>query len=109
MSVPLGAIAGWAAKSPGLSVVTLKVTVWEASSAGPGEMLVAQAGMVCAPRSEMTVWFAPAVKVGASLTAVMVIVRVPDALLLAPPFAVPPSSRAVTVRVARPLASAAGV
>ena len=108
MSVPLGAIAGWEAKSPGLSLVTMNVTVWEASSAGPGEMLVAQAGMVCG-MSEMPSWSGPAVKVGASLTAVMVIVRVPGALLLAPPLAVPPSSRAVTVRVAKPLAFAAGV
>ena len=48
-------------------------------------------------------------KLGASLTAVTVIVKVCVALVSTPPLAVPPSSVIVTVTVAVPLALAAGV
>jgi hypothetical protein len=43
------------------------------------------------------------------LTAATVIVKVPAALAFAPPLAVPPLSRAVTVIVPTPFASAARV
>ena len=46
VSVPSGAIAGWTAKSPGLLLETVKVTLSEASSAGPGVIPVAQPGTV---------------------------------------------------------------
>ena len=53
---------------------------------------VAQPGTVCAPASSSTVWFAPFVKLGASLTGVTVIVKVCAALVSTPPLAVPPLS-----------------
>ena len=59
------------------------------------------------PRSRDCGAIAP--MVGASLTAVTVIVNVGGAVLSTPPFAVPPSSCAVTVTVAVPFAFAAGV
>jgi hypothetical protein len=49
------------------------------------------------------------VKLGASFTGSTVIVNDTGALVSLPPFAVPPSSCAVTLTVAAPLASAAGV
>ena len=49
------------------------------------------------------------VKLGASLTAVTVMVKVWVALVSTPPLAVPPSSWMLTVTVAVPLALAAGV
>ena len=72
-------------------------------------MPVAQPATDCAPRSETTVWFAPALKLGASLTDWIVIVKVCGALVSVPPFAVPPVSCAVTVTVATPFALTAGV
>ena len=89
--------------------VTTKVSVWPLSLAGPALMPVAQPATVCAPASSSTVWSAPFVKLGASLTAVTVIVKVCAALVSTPPLAVPPLSCSVTVTVAVPLALAAGV
>ena len=42
VSFPLGSIAGWTANSAGVSAMTVKVTVWAASLAGPGEIAVTQ-------------------------------------------------------------------
>jgi len=49
------------------------------------------------------------VKIGGSLIGSIVSVKVLAALVSTPPLAVPPSSCAVTVTVATPFASAAGV
>ena len=61
---------------------------------GPALIAVAQPATVCAPASSSTVWSAPFVKDGASLTSVTVIVNVCGADVSTPPFAVPPSSAA---------------
>jgi hypothetical protein len=45
LSVPSGAIAGWAAKRPLLSFATVKLTVCPDSLAGPAETLLAQAAL----------------------------------------------------------------
>ena len=37
-------MAGWTLKSPGLSALTVKLTFWEDSFAGPGEIAVAPLG-----------------------------------------------------------------
>src|ERR1700760_1596511 len=105
-------MAGAAANSPGLlSPVTTKSTVWPDSSAGPGEIAVANPATVCGPASSATVWFAPALKVGASLTGVTLIVMVlADGSVSTPPLAVPPLSCTWNVNEASgdPLALAAG-
>ena len=54
----------------------MKSTVWPDSFAGPFEIAVAHGVTVCAPLSSFTVWLAPFVKLGTSLTAVTVIVNV---------------------------------
>ena len=59
--------------------------------------------------SSSTVWSAPFVKLGASLTAVTVIVNVCVGDASTPPLAVPPSSVIRSVIVAVPFAFAAGV
>ena len=59
-----------------------KVSVCPLSFGGPGVMLVAQLATVCAPASSATVWSAPLVKLGASLTAVTVMVKLCGALVL---------------------------
>ena len=65
--------------------------------------------IVVGPLSSVTVRSPPSLKVGASLTGVIVIVAVCAVEVSLPPLLVPPSSTAVTVMVAVPLASAAGV
>lgn len=105
--MPSSATAGATAKSEPLSVVTLKLTVWPASFAGPGEMSVAQAATVWAPASSSTVWSPPGVKLGASLTAPTLTAKVCGALVSLPPLAVPPSSVATTVTMALPEVSGA--
>src|SRR5205823_4918952 len=62
-----------------------------------------------APASSSTVWSAPLVKLGASFTAVTVMVNVWAALVSTPLLAVPPSSWTCTVSVPEPLALAAVV
>ena len=53
-----GADRGLAANRPALVLlVTMKLTVWPASLAGPALMAVAQPVTVCAPASSSTVWF----------------------------------------------------
>src|SRR5438309_1089272 len=70
-------------------------------------MPVAQPEADCAPASSRAVWSAPSAKEGASLTGVIVIVKVCAALVSTPPLAVPPLSLARTVTVAVPRALAA--
>jgi hypothetical protein len=107
--VPVLLIAGSAEKRALLLVVTVKVSACPLSSAGPALMPVAQLAIVCAPALSADVWSAPFVKLGASFTAVTVIVNVCVALASMPPLAVPPLSLSCTVMVAVPLALAAGV
>src|SRR5829696_10070882 len=52
VSVPPEEIAGWTENRALLLLVTWKVTVWPASSAGPGEMLVAHVASYAPERSE---------------------------------------------------------
>ena len=85
--------------------VTVNVSTWEASSAGPSLMTEAQA-VSMAPLSSSTVTAPPAVKLGASLTAVIVNRNVTSAAVSSPLLAVPPSSDSVTVITVVPLASA---
>ena len=87
-------IAGSTENNALLLVETWKATVCPASFAGPGEMLVAKPGTVCAPAVLSTVWFglAGSVKLGASLTGCTLSVNVCVPLVSTPPFAVPPSS-----------------
>src|SRR5947199_10767231 len=94
----------------------VNVTVWPASSvasgggaAGYGRMFVAQLRIDCGAASSRTVWSAPLVKLGTSLTAVAVIVNVWAADVSTPPLAVPPLSLATMVTVAVPLALGASV
>ena len=109
VSVPFELTAGCTENSELRLLVTVKLTVCPDSSAGPDEMPMAQPAKTCAPASSLTVWFAPFVNYGASLTAVTVIVKVCGGEVSLPPFAVPPLSFAVTVTVALPLAFDAGV
>jgi hypothetical protein len=77
VSVPSAATAGPALNSDGFEFpVTLNETVWPDSSAGPALIAVAQPATLCGPPSSSEVWSAPFVKLGASLTAVMLIVNV---------------------------------
>src|SRR5207248_2053535 len=99
-----------------LLFVTMKFSVWPASSVasgggepGYGRMFVAQLAMDCAGSSSRTVWSAPLVKLGTSLTAVAVMMNVCGAEVSTPPLAVPPSSLATMVTVAVPLAFGASV
>src|SRR5579872_7263091 len=74
VSVPVGLMDGPAENNPGLVLpVTWNVTVCADSSAGPVLIAVAQPLTVCAPEFSSTVWSAPLVKLGGSLTAVIVI------------------------------------
>src|SRR5262245_27317709 len=102
-------MAGWALNRPLLLLLTRNARVCPDSLGGPALRAVAQPGTVCAPASSSADWSAPAADAGASLTAVMVMVKVCAALVSAPPLAVPPSSRRARVMVALPLALAAGV
>ncbi len=106
---PAALTAGWALNSALLSLVTVKPTVWPDSFDGPLLMAVAQPLTVAAPESSNTVWSAPLVNDGASLTGWMVIVKVVFALASLPPLAVPPSSWIRIVTVDEPNALAAGV
>src|SRR5438093_13459219 len=84
-------------------------TVCADSFAGPGEKFVAQPATVCGPASSSTVWFAPFVNDGTSLTGVTVIVKETCALVSTPPFDVPPLSWTVATITALPFAFADGV
>ena len=92
VSVPVASTAGPAANSAAfVFAVTWNVSVWPASFAGPALMLVAQFAMDCAPAPSSTDGSAPLVKLGASFTAVTVMMNVCAALMSTPPFAVPRS------------------
>ena len=81
VSVPVGEIAGAAENSAALLLLTPKLTVWPASFAGPTLMFVAHPVTVCAVTVVFgTLWFAPFVKLGTSLTEVTVIDTVAVAL-----------------------------
>ena len=86
----------------------LNVSVW-LPSFGPALMAVAKLDTDCAPASSLTVWLAPGVKLGASLTLVTVMTKVCVADWFTPPFSTPPSSSSRSVIVAVPNALAAGV
>ena len=75
--MPLDATAGATENRPAFVLpVTLKVSVWPASSAEPLLIAVAQPGTDCAPPSSATDWSPPLVKLGSSFTEVTVIVNV---------------------------------
>ena len=110
LSAPVGDTAGGTENMPGLSfAVMVKLTVCADSLAGPALMPVAHGSTVCAPMSLSTVTVGPAVKAGASFTGVTLMTKVCGAEVSAPPSAVPPLSCRVSVIVAVPFASAAGV
>src|SRR5579862_303613 len=82
VKVPVGLIDGPAENNPGFVLpVTLKCTVWADSSDGPGLIAVAHPVTVCAPAFSRTDWSAPLVKVGASFTAVTLMLNVCGALV----------------------------
>src|SRR5207247_1694526 len=83
--------------------VTLKVSVWPDSFAGPAEIFVAQFATVWAPTLAFTDWSGPLVNEGASLTGLTVMVKFFGADVSCPPLAVPPLSLSTTVIVAEPL------
>jgi hypothetical protein len=56
--------------------VTVNVTIWDASSAGPAEMLLAQPGTVTGPASSSTVSCDALSKLGASFTGMIEITMV---------------------------------
>ena len=89
--------------------MTTKWTVWPDSFAGPAEIAVAQPGKLTAPALSFAETSGPFVNDGASFTGVTLMVNVCGADVSLPPFAMPPLSCAVTVTVALPKASAAGV
>src|SRR5437764_2055825 len=93
----------------GLAAVTIKVTVWPASLAAPGEIFVAQPGTTTLPASRCTNWLGPTAKVGGWLTAVMLMVNDFGALVSWPPLTVPPLSCAWTVTTAEPATFGASV
>jgi hypothetical protein len=89
-------------------LVIWNVRFW-VTPGSPSSTPVAHGFTVCAPASSFTVWFAPAVNTGTSLTPLIVIVKFCAVEVSTPPFAVPPSSDSVTVIDATPLMFAAGV
>src|SRR5262245_9159814 len=109
VNVPVGDTAGAALKSVGFVLpVTLNVSVWPVSP-GPWLIAGAQLAIVCAPLSSSAVGPGPAVKLGAWLIGVTVMVNVCGADVSTPPFAVPPSSLRTSVIVDVPLTPGAAV
>src|SRR4029078_9269937 len=102
VSVPFAATAGCAENSALLLLLTMKSGAWALSSAGPALMAVAQPAIDCAAASSSTVWLAPLVKLGGSVT--VAIVTVPGATFLWSD-----ASLARKVNVSVPLAFAFGV
>ena len=80
----------------------MKSTAWPASLAGPALIAVAQPLDAWAPASSLTVWLAPLVKLGTSLTGLTVIVIDAVSLLRLP-------SLARYVKLSEPLKFAVGV
>src|SRR5882724_8832844 len=85
--VPVELTAGCVENRLLLLFETMKFTAWPDSSAGPAERFVAQLFTVFAPDPAVTVWSAPLVKDGASLTALTVIETVAGAESACPSFA----------------------
>ncbi len=110
VKVPVADTAGATVNSDGLVLpVTMKVSTWEASLAGPGEIAVAHGVTVCAPASSLTVTSAPWVNEGGWLTWLTVMVKLCGAEVSTPPLAVPPLSCRSSVIVAVPKLFTAGV
>ena len=112
VSVPVaGSMAGRTANRAALVLpVRVKVRTWPASSVGPALIPVAHPMTVVSPLSSTTaIGSVPLMKLGASFTAVMVIVKVCGADVSSPPPAVPPLSCSSTVIVAVPFAFGAAV
>ena len=105
VSVPAALTAGATENRPLLLLVTTKEIVWPPSLAGPLLIADAQAATDSGPLFSRTTWSGPFVKLGASLTAVSVIVNVCGGLSSLPPA----SSWAFRVTVDTPFALAAGV
>ena len=101
VSTPVGETAGCTAKRALLSLETLNDTVWPDSLAGPALIDVAHPALY-GPESSFTVTSPPERKLGASFTALTVIVTVAAAEVLAP-------SLAVYVKLSVPLKFSAGV
>ena len=91
-----------------LTLLTAYVGVCALSFAGPA-VNAAQVGRLCAPASSSTAGGLLAVKLGASLIASTVMLKVCGDDVSAPPFDVPPLSCSTSVIVAVPFASGAGV
>ena len=106
---PASETLGWTLNRPLLSLVVLIDRIWLDSLVGPALRAVAHPGTVLAAEFSSTVSSTPTVNVGASFTAVTVIVIVCGTLVSSPPFATPPLSWSLTETVAVPLALAAGV
>ncbi len=111
VNVPSLATSGWTEKRALLLLVRTKSAIdcWlappESSSDGPASNPVAQPATVLAPLSSKTVWFAPLVKAGWSLTGVTVRTNVSVFPVSSPPLAVPPLSLTTTVTVTTPFRS----
>jgi hypothetical protein len=87
LSVPSGLTLGELKKRVLRTTITLKVSVWPASSAGPALIAVAQPVTICAPASSATIWSGPTVKEGGSFTAATVIVTLATLESAVPSFA----------------------
>jgi len=110
LSTPVGLTAGATLNKPGLLLaVMLKLSVCADSLAGPALIAVAQGLKLCAPAPTATATSGPTVKLGTSFTESTLMVKLCGALVSMPPLAVPPLSCRVSVIVATPKASAAGV
>src|SRR5450756_1063940 len=93
--MPVGLTADCTLKSALLLLVAMNVRTCGDSLAGPALMAVAHGFTVCAPQSSRTVWSAPLVKDGMSLTGVTVRCTVPVAYRASRTPCVVPSSRMV--------------
>src|SRR5690606_6269322 len=91
-------------------LVTSKVSVWPDSSDGPRLMLLAKPDTVCVPEPSTTFWlgFCGRLKLGASLTAVRLMLSVLLSVF-GPPWPTAPWSLANIVNCSEPLMFDAGV
>src|SRR5947209_14483451 len=74
--VPVDETAGWLLNRPLLLLLTMKSSVWPLSLPGPLPRVVAHPETVWAAASSFTVWSAPLVKLGTSLTGLTVIITI---------------------------------
>src|SRR5687767_6930809 len=106
--LPLASIAGGVRNSPGfVSTVTLNVSVWALSSAGPLLMAVAHAALYASSSFDVTL--PPEVNVGSSLTGSTVMVNVTGSDRLSFGETFDPSSESSTVMSELPFRSALSV